>query len=40
MKVHHVILLVWAIVFAAWLMKQFSDANRRAERTRKQLAKD
>lgn len=37
MKVHHIILLVWAIVFAMWLIKQFSDANKRSEKARKRL---
>jgi hypothetical protein len=29
MKVHHVIFIVWAIVFAGWAVSQFKDYNRR-----------
>lgn len=31
MKVHHIILLVWFIVFAMWMVKQFSDHNKRKD---------
>ena len=28
MKVHHILFLVWGIVFAGWLMRQFAEYNR------------
>lgn len=31
MKVHHILFLIWGVVFAFWLVKQFSDANKRYE---------
>jgi hypothetical protein len=31
LKVHHILFLVWGIVFAFWLVKQFSDSNKRNE---------
>lgn len=31
MKVHHILFIVWGIVFAFWLVKQFSDSNKRNE---------
>jgi hypothetical protein len=30
-KVHHILFIIWGIVFAFWLVKQFSDHNRRSE---------
>jgi flagellar biogenesis protein FliO len=30
-KVHHIILLVWFIIFAGWLVRQFSEHNKRLE---------
>jgi hypothetical protein len=30
-KVHHILFLLWGIVFAFWLVKQFSDHNKRSE---------
>ncbi len=32
MKVYHIILLVWAIVFAFWVVRQFANHNKRTER--------
>jgi hypothetical protein len=31
-KVHHILFLVWIIVFAFWMTKQFSDYNKKKER--------
>lgn len=31
MKVHHVIFLLWGVVFVFWLARQFADYNRRKE---------
>jgi len=31
MKVHYVIFLLWAIVFAFWLVAQFKRAEKRAK---------
>lgn len=31
MEVHHILFIVWGIVFAFWLVKQFSDHNKRSE---------
>jgi flagellar biogenesis protein FliO len=31
LKVHHILFLLWIIVFAGWLVKQFSDANKRLD---------
>lgn len=31
MQVHHIILLLWFIVLAMWLVKQFSAHNKRKE---------
>jgi positive regulator of sigma E activity len=31
LKVHHILFIVWGIVFAFWLVRQFSDYNRRQE---------
>jgi positive regulator of sigma E activity len=28
-KVHHILFIVWGIVFAFWLVRQFSEANKR-----------
>lgn len=28
MEVHQILFIVWGIVFAFWLAKQFSDANK------------
>ena len=30
MKVYHILFLIWGIVFAFWLVKQFSDHNKRS----------
>jgi hypothetical protein len=30
-KVHHILFIVWGIVFALWLAKQFSASNKRNE---------
>jgi hypothetical protein len=30
-KVHHILFIIWGIVFAFWLVKQFSDHNKRSE---------
>ncbi len=32
MKVYHIILLVWAIIFAFWVVRQFANHNKRTER--------
>jgi flagellar biogenesis protein FliO len=32
MEFHHVLFLIWAIVFVMWLVKQFSEHNRRKGR--------
>lgn len=32
MKVHHIILLLWVIVFVFWAVKQVAESNRRKER--------
>jgi hypothetical protein len=29
MKVYQILFIVWGIVFAMWLMRQFSDYNKR-----------
>ena len=29
MKVHHILFLLWFVVFVGWRMKQFSDSNKR-----------
>ena len=31
MEVHHILFIIWGIVFAFWLVKQFSDHNKRNE---------
>ena len=31
MKVHHILFILWGIVFAYWLVKQVSDHNKRSE---------
>jgi hypothetical protein len=31
LKTHHIILLIWFVVFAMWLAKQFSDYNKRRD---------
>lgn len=31
MKVHHILFLLWAIVFAFWLVGQFKRAEKRAK---------
>jgi hypothetical protein len=30
-KVHHILFIIWGIVFAFWLVRQFSAANKRLE---------
>jgi flagellar biogenesis protein FliO len=37
LKVHHILFLLWIIVFAGWLAKQFSDSNKRLEKRQKAL---
>ena len=32
MKVHHIILLLWVIVFAFWAFNQVAESNRRRDR--------
>ena len=32
MKVHHILFIVWGIVFAFWLAKQFRDSNERQDK--------
>lgn len=32
MKVYHIIFIIWAIVFAFWVVKQFQAHNRRTDR--------
>lgn len=36
MEVYQILLLLWFIVFAMWLGKQFGEHNRRMERKRNQ----
>ena len=36
-KVHHIIFLLWLIVFAGWAIKQFARYNEREEKARKRL---
>jgi positive regulator of sigma E activity len=31
MEVHHILFIVWGIVFAFWLARQFSESNKRNE---------
>jgi positive regulator of sigma E activity len=31
-KVHHILFILWGIVFAFWLAKQFSDHNKRTDK--------
>ncbi len=31
MKVYHILFILWAIVFAFWLARQFSASNKRIE---------
>lgn len=33
MEVHHILLLLWVVVFAFWLPKQFKEHNKRTDRT-------
>ena len=32
MKVHHILFILWGIVFAFWLAKQFSENNKRTDK--------
>jgi hypothetical protein len=32
MEVYQILLLLWVIVFAGWLFRQFSEHNKRTER--------
>lgn len=32
MKVHHILFILWIVVFAGWMAKQFSDANKRNDK--------
>jgi hypothetical protein len=34
LKVYHILFVIWAIVFAFWLVRQFSAYNRNKEITR------
>jgi positive regulator of sigma E activity len=31
MEVHHILFLLWGIVFAFWLVRQFSENNKRRD---------
>jgi len=31
-EVHHILFIIWGIVFAFWLVKQFSDHNKRTDK--------
>lgn len=31
MEVHHILFILWGIVFAFWLAKQFSESNKRKD---------
>ena len=31
MKVHQIILLIWGIVFVFWMVRQFSEHNKRTD---------
>jgi flagellar biogenesis protein FliO len=33
-KVHHILFILWIIVFAMWLVKQFREHNKRTDRRR------
>jgi hypothetical protein len=30
-EVHHILFILWGVVFAFWLARQFSEANKRNE---------
>jgi flagellar biogenesis protein FliO len=32
LKVHHIIFIIWTIVFVFWLVRQFADHNKRKVR--------
>ncbi len=32
MEVHQILLLLWVIVFAFWLVRQFSEHNKRVDK--------
>lgn len=32
MKVHHILFIVWAIVFAFWMARQFKEYNQRKDK--------
>jgi len=32
MKVHQIILLIWGIVFVFWMVRQFSEHNKRTDK--------
>jgi hypothetical protein len=32
LKVHHILFMLWVIVFLLWMVKQFREANKRAGR--------
>ncbi len=34
MKVHQILFIAWGIVFAMWLLRQFTEHNKRKERDR------
>jgi hypothetical protein len=36
-KVHHILFLLWIVVFAGWAMKQIARHNEREEKARKRL---
>jgi hypothetical protein len=31
-KVHHILFIIWGIVFAFWLARQFSEHNKRTDK--------
>lgn len=33
MKVYQIIFIIWTIVFALWLVKQFSEYNKRKDKS-------
>jgi hypothetical protein len=40
MKVHHIILLLWVIVFAFWAFNQVAESNRRKDRELRRRTND
>jgi hypothetical protein len=33
LKVHHILFILWVIVFAGWLARQFREHNRRTDKS-------